>query len=230
MQARLPLLVANQPAIGSITYCTPLQLCGLQHPGTFGLKLHYSTSTHWSVCIHLKDVLLLPSSTARRKARPCCQGRTRHCGYSHVCCCLTNRGAVSEGLPEGVFLLLDSVDECAMEDRAAGACQWGAAVGGAVLPRVHQPMSVCTPGTQNSSHKSHTGWVHSCSRVTCLFSSVISSLYLSTITYLYQAHKQFTHQPQVVQTGCIAAVGQWIYPDSFQMLLNDVLKPLPMQS
>ena len=33
-----------------------------------------------------------------------------------------------EGVPEGMLLLLDSVDESSMEDRATGACQRRTAV------------------------------------------------------------------------------------------------------
>lgn len=51
-------------------------------------------------------------------------------------------------LPEGVFLVLHGMDEGPVEDWGAGACQRGVAVGGAVLPGVHQPMSICTTHQQ----------------------------------------------------------------------------------
>ncbi len=52
-------------------------------------------------------------------------------------------GILAGLIPEGVFLLLDSVDEGSMEDGIAGAPQGGAAVRGAVLPWLHQPIGFC---------------------------------------------------------------------------------------
>ena len=47
-------------------------------------------------------------------------------------------------IPEGVFLLLNSVYECSVKHRVAGAAQRGVAVGRAVFSGLHQPICICT--------------------------------------------------------------------------------------